>query len=111
MGGQLQEDDDKSEESAEPVDAFSKFEDFFLRHEHVHVDDIDGDNLGASRSQPAASREARNTSPNCVSNVARRSDKIAEAMIIPTLNSSRASHDAIITTAARVTTPDRANPT
>jgi len=90
---------------------FAKSEYFLLKAEDVQIDNVDSDNLGVSRGQPAASGGARNTSPSCVSDVTRRSDKIAKAMIIPSLNASRGSHDSIITTAAHAANPDSATPT
>ena len=43
-----QENDENSEESAELVSAVPKFENFFLKREHVHIEDLGRDNLGAS---------------------------------------------------------------
>jgi hypothetical protein len=44
-----------------------------------------------------------------VSDVTRRSDKIAKAMIIAAQHSSRGSHDSIMTAVAPAATPDGAN--
>ncbi len=44
----LQENDEDSEESTELVSAVPKFENFFLKREHVHIEDLGRDNLGAS---------------------------------------------------------------
>jgi hypothetical protein len=98
--------DKEPKQHNEPFDALAKIEDFLLKSEEVHFEDVNGDNVGASRGEPAASRGARNTSPSCVSDVTRRSDKIAEAMIVSAQESNRGSHDSIITAIASTATPD-----
>jgi hypothetical protein len=79
----LQQDDHKPKQRNEPFDACAKSEYFLLKVEDVHIESVNSDNLGASGGEPSASGGARNTSPRCVSDVTRRSDEIAEAMIIP----------------------------
>ncbi len=41
----------------------AKGEHFLLKVETTHIDNVNGDDLGASRGEPAASGGARNTSP------------------------------------------------
>ena len=77
----------------------------------VHSDDVQRNNLGSSRRGRAAGSGPTNAKPRCMSDVTRRPDKIAEAMIICTPNSSRECHDSIITAIAPDAIPRRANRT
>ncbi len=43
--------------------AIAKGEYFLLKVEDVHIEDVNRDNFGASRCEPAASGGARDTSP------------------------------------------------
>jgi hypothetical protein len=76
-----------------------------LEIEDVHIEDVNSDNFGVSRGEPAASGGARDTSPFCVSDVTRRSDKLAEAMIISAQSSVRGAHYSIMTSVAVAATP------
>ena len=55
--------DEEPKQCHEPLDAIAKSEYFLLKVEDVHIEDVNSDNLGASRCEPASSGGARNTSP------------------------------------------------
>ncbi len=80
--------DQEPKQCHEPLHPISKSEYFLLKAEDVHIEDVNSDNLGASRCEPASSRGAWNTSPFRVSDVTCGSDKIAEPMVISAQSSS-----------------------
>ena len=97
--GRLQQSEQQPHQRNEPDDTISQSEQFLLKTENVNFADVDSNDLGASRFEPAVGCGARNTSLECVSNVAGRSDEFTEAMVISALNTSRSNHDSIIVTA------------
>ncbi len=107
----FQQDDHEPKHRNEAFDAFAKSQYFLLEADDVHIDNVKSDNLRRRRGEPTASRGPGNTLPSCVSDVTRRSDKIAKAMIVASLNSSRGSHDSIMTVTAPAATPSRAEKT
>ncbi len=58
----FQQYDHEAEQRYQPFDARTKGESFLLKVDKIHIDNVDGDDLGASRSEPAESGGARNTS-------------------------------------------------
>ena len=85
----FQQHDREPEQFYEPFELCMKSESFLPKIDNIHVDNVNGDNFGASRGEPAASSGASNASPSCVSDVSCRSDKIAEPMVIPAQSTSR----------------------
>ena len=65
----FRQDDQEPKQCNKPFDAIAKSKYFLLKVEEVHIEDVNSDNFGASRGEPAASSGARNTSPFRVSNV------------------------------------------
>ena len=106
----LHHNDHEPKHRNQPLHTFAKGKHFLLEAEDVQIDNVNRNQLGARRGQPAARGGARNTSPSCVPDLARRSDKIAEAMVVPSLNARRGNHDSIITTVVHVANFDSATP-
>ncbi len=65
----------------------------------------------SGRSAELRDSQPRNTSPSRVSDVARRSDKIAKSSVISLLNASRGRHPAMIATTVGTANADCATPT
>lgn len=97
-------DDYEPENGNKPIDALPKSEHLTLQVTKACINDVQSDDLGGSRGEPAACCRAWNASSRRVSNDSGRSDQIAEAMIVPAKSSSRGSHDSINRAAANVAT-------
>ena len=96
----FQERHDEPKQRIEPFDPIAKHEHFLLKPKDVHVDNVEGDDLGAIRGEPAVRRGAGDPSSGCVLDVSRRLDQFAKAMIIRALLASHGCHDSIISTTA-----------
>ncbi len=64
--------DQEPKQCNKPFNATAKSEYFLLKFEDVHIENVNSDNFGAIRCEPAVSSGARNTSPFCVSDVTRQ---------------------------------------
>jgi len=73
-----------------------QLEDLLLQRVRVHVENVDGHDVGRMGGAPSAGGGSGNAVPNGVLDVARRPDEIAKAMVVSALLSGRGSHASIV---------------
>ena len=103
--GELPQQDQESKQCNESINAPAQREHLPLPLDDVPVDPIDGDHFGAGGGQPTACGGARDASSGGLMDVARRSDEIAQAMVVRALISSCGAHSSIMVTTACRTIP------
>ena len=101
----LHQNDHEPKHRKKPFNAIAQSEHFLLKAEDVQIKNVDRDEVGTSRGDPASRGGTRNTSPSRVFDISCRSDKIAKSMVVALLKASRVNHDSIIATVAHAANP------
>ena len=102
---ELPQQDDEPQQRDEPFEASAMCEQVLLQLDDVPVHSVDSQHFGARRGQPSACGGAWDASSCGLMDVTRRTDEIAEAMVICALSSSCGAHASIMITIGHRTIP------